>query len=42
MLKGNSNSEERNKDDCQLLIVITPEPSSTAIADYGQRWGIET
>ena len=29
-------------DDCQLLIVITPEPSSTAITDYGQRWGIET
>jgi len=29
-------------DDGELLIVITPEPSSTAIADYGKRWGIET
>ncbi len=29
-------------DDGKLLIVITPEPCSTAISDYGKRWGIET
>ena len=26
----------------ELLIVITPESCSTAISDYGKRWGIET
>lgn len=26
----------------ELLIVITPESCSTAISDYGRRWGIET
>ena len=26
----------------ELLIVITPKPCSTAISDYGKRWGIET
>ncbi len=29
-------------DDGELLIVITPDSCSTAISDYGQRWGIET
>ena len=29
-------------DDGKLLIVITLEPCSTAISDYGKRWGIET
>lgn len=29
-------------DDGKLLIVITPEPCSSAISDYGKRWGIET
>ena len=29
-------------DDGELLIVITPDSCSTAIADYGKRWGIET
>ena len=29
-------------DDGELLIVITPESCSTAISDYGKRWGIET
>jgi len=29
-------------DDGELLIVITPDSCSTAIVDYGQRWGIET
>ena len=29
-------------DDGKLLIVITPEPCSTAISDYGKPWGIET
>ena len=29
-------------DNGELLIVITPEPCSTAISDYGKRWGIET
>ena len=29
-------------DDGKLLIVITPEPCSNAISDYGKRWGIET
>ncbi len=29
-------------DDGQLLIVITPDSCSTAISDYGKRWGIET
>ena len=28
-------------DDGELLIVITPESCSTAISDYGKRWGIE-
>ena len=29
-------------DDGKLLILITPEPCPTAIADYAKRWGIET
>lgn len=29
-------------DNGKLLILITPEPSSTVISDYGKRWGIET
>ena len=29
-------------DNGELLIVITPDSCSTAISDYGQRWGIET
>lgn len=29
-------------DDGELLIVITPDSCSTAISDYGKRWGIET
>jgi hypothetical protein len=29
-------------DDGKLLILITPEPNSNAISDYGKRWGIET
>jgi hypothetical protein len=29
-------------DNNELLIVITPDSSSTAISDYGKRWGIET
>lgn len=29
-------------DDGELLIVISPDSSSSAISDYGQRWGIET
>ncbi|MEM8720006.1 MAG: IS4 family transposase [Cyanobacteria bacterium P01_G01_bin.39] len=29
-------------DNGELLIVITPDSSSTAISDYGKRWGIET
>ena len=29
-------------DDGELLIVITPDSCSTAISDYGHRWGIET
>ena len=29
-------------DDGELLIVITPEPCSNAIANYAKRWGIET
>ncbi len=29
-------------DDGELLVVISPDSSQTAIADYGHRWGIET
>lgn len=29
-------------DDGELLIVITPDSPTTAISDYGKRWGIET
>ena len=29
-------------DDGELLIVITPDATTTAISDYGKRWGIET
>lgn len=29
-------------DSGELLIVITPESSPTAVSDYGKRWGIET
>lgn len=29
-------------DDGELLIVISPDSCSTAISDYGKRWGIET
>lgn len=29
-------------DNGELLIVITPDSASTAISDYGRRWGIET
>ena len=29
-------------DSGELLIVISPQSCSTAISDYGQRWGIET
>ncbi len=29
-------------DNGELLIVITPEPCSTTISDYGKRWGSET
>ena len=29
-------------DNGELLIVISPDSSGTAISDYGQRWGIET
>ena len=29
-------------EDGELLIVITPDSCSTAISDYGKRWGIET
>ena len=29
-------------DDGELLIVITPEATTSAISDYAQRWGIET
>ena len=29
-------------DDGELLIIITPDATSSAIADYAQRWGIET
>ena len=29
-------------DDGELLIVISPDSTSTAISDYGKRWGIET
>lgn len=29
-------------DNGKLLILITPEPCSTVISDYGKRWGIET
>ena len=29
-------------DNGKLLILITPEPCSTLISDYGKRWGIET
>ena len=29
-------------DDVELLIIITPEATTSAISDYAQRWGIET
>lgn len=29
-------------DDGELLIIITPDPTSSAVSDYAQRWGIET
>ena len=29
-------------DDGELLIILSPDSSSTAICDYGKRWGIET
>ncbi len=29
-------------DDGELLIVITPDSSPTAISDYAKRWGLET
>ena len=29
-------------DDGELLVVISPDSTSTAIPDYGKRWGIET
>lgn len=29
-------------DDGELLIIITPETTTSAISDYAQRWGIET
>lgn len=29
-------------DDNKLLILITPQPCSTTVSDYGKRWGIET
>ena len=29
-------------DDGELLIIITPDTTSSAISDYAQRWGIET
>ena len=29
-------------DDGELLIIITPEATTSAISDYAQRWGIET
>lgn len=29
-------------DDGELLIIIIPDATSSAIADYVQRWGIET
>ena len=29
-------------DDGELLIVISPDSITTAISDYGKRWGIET
>ena len=29
-------------DDGELLIIVSPDSSLTAISDYGKRWGIET
>lgn len=29
-------------DDGELLVIVAPDSSSTAISDYGKRWGIET
>jgi hypothetical protein len=29
-------------DDGELLIVVSPDSTTTAISDYGKRWGIET
>ena len=29
-------------DDGELLIIVSPDSTSTAISDYGKRWGIET
>ncbi|MDJ0595642.1 MAG: hypothetical protein QNJ72_37615 [Pleurocapsa sp. MO_226.B13] len=29
-------------DDGELLIIITPDATASAISDYAQRWGIET
>jgi len=29
-------------DDGELLVVISPDSTSTAISDYGKRWGMET
>ena len=29
-------------DDGELLIILTPDATSSAISDYAQRWGIET
>ncbi|MEO0688042.1 MAG: IS4 family transposase, partial [Cyanobacteria bacterium J06649_11] len=29
-------------DDGELLVIVSPDSSSTAISDYGKRWGIET
>lgn len=29
-------------EDGELLIIISPDPSQTAISDYAKRWGIET
>ena len=29
-------------DDGELLIIITPDATTSAISDYAQRWGIET
>ena len=29
-------------EDRELLIIVSPDSTTTAISDYGKRWGIET